>query len=512
MIGDSEGPPDRDARKIIELDLKYETMRELQSELAPMLSNDGLFLPWKEPIETDSVVRFRVMLPEAFTLIEGTGVVVWTRGEGDEQGPSGVAVRYATLPSESQETIDAIIDAHLASGGELFNLDPDSGSSESFPTDALDHRSLDDRGAARREPMTPEEALSDLEQARLEIRGHVEPTPVEPVPAPNAEGVSLEDDYLASVEAQVHQAIAGVRDRVTQVTEPVDPELIELTTDVDAPGAPTTTEPHEPAPDPDPETVIPDFLDRWRHEVDDETGDGGRTERLDFESGVDDVVTDARPARYFDGNDAEGVMAAGDTEDARTRGRPWWIVPLGVGVGVVVVGYVIWLWSLGGDAPEPVPQVVEEIVAPSQGVVDVSVVQETEPEAGVVEEADAMPPQAPIQQPPLEPATVVVSIVWRSGADGTEVEIRGNGTIAESTVETFGLSEPPRILVRIREIQQEYSSYELPVGTPEVERIRIGHHPELTPPALYVVLDLTRPDARVTGVSIEGDTARVTVR
>jgi hypothetical protein len=511
MIGDSGGPPGGDARKIVELDLKYETMRDLQNELAPLLSNDGLFVPWEEPVETDSVVRFRVMLPEEFTLIEGTGVVIWKRGVGDEKGPPGVAVRWASLPSETQETIDAIIDAHLASGGVLFNLEPDSGTAESFPTDALDHRSLDERGAVRREPVMAADVLNDLESARVEIRGGFDSPQPPPASGEQGTGGSPEDDYLASVEAQVHEAIASVRDKVTHVTEPVDPDLIELTTDVDAPTAPTTTEPHEPAPDPDPETVIPDFLDRWRHEVEADAGEGGTTERLDFESGVHDVVADSMSVQADDSGAGDVEAAPGDAPEPVTE-RRWWLVAIGVGLVVGVIGYVVWLWSLGGDVQESVQQVAEQPAAPSEEVVDVTVVQEPESEAGVVEEADAVPPKAPIQQPPLEPATVVVSIVWRSGADGTEVEIRGNGTIAESTVETFGLSEPPRILVRIREIQQEYSSYELPVGTPEVERIRIGHHPELTPPALYVVLDLARPDARVTGVSIDGDTARVTVR
>jgi Tfp pilus assembly protein PilZ len=510
MIGESEGPPDGDARKIVELDLKYETMRDLQNELAPLLSNDGLFVPWEEPVETDSVVRFRVMLPEEFTLIEGTGVVVWTRGASDEKGPSGVAVRYATLPRETQETIDAIIDAHLASGGALFNLEPDSEAVESFPTDALDHRSLDDRGAARREPVSAVDALGDLERARLEIRGGVEPLSAPPASAGEGTGESLEDDYMASVEAQVQEAIASVRDQVTQVTEPVDPELIELTTDVDESAAVPATGTSEPETDSDAESVIPDFLDKWRHELETEAGDGGRTERLDFEPSVEDAATEVTPVRDPDAGDDEFALAGDEHQEPRRGGRPWWLVLLVAGIGVVVVGYVIWLWSLGGDAPEPMPQVVEQAAEPSEDAVDLTPERAPGPEVEAVGEIETEP--APIPQPSLEPATVIDSIVWVSGPDGTEVVIRGNGTIAETTVETFGLSEPPRILVRIREIHGEYSSYELPVGTTEIEKIRIGHHPELTPPALYVVLDLTRPEARVTGVQIEGDTVLVTVQ
>ena len=301
---------------------------------------------------------------------------------------------------------------------------------------------------------------------------------------------------------------------VTHVTEPVDPELIELTTDVDRTAPAPSADAPEPGADADSEaqSVIPEFLDKWRHEVEADTGEGGTTERLDLEPTVEDAAADETPVQETAAGGDELVMVERETQEPRRRARPWWLVPLGVVLAVGVVGYFVWLWSLGGDAPEPIPQAVDQTVEPSEEVVDVTVEQLPESEFEAVEEVEAARPPAPIPQPSLGPATVIDSITWSPSADGTEVVLRGNGTIAETTVETFGLSEPPRILVRIRQIQQEYSSYELPVGTPEVDRIRIGHHPELTPPALYVVLDLARADVRVTGISVEGDTARVTVR
>lgn len=543
MTENSEGPSTGDAREFIELDLRYETIRDLQAELAPRLSNDGLFLPSEEPVPPDTVVRFRVMLPGDFVLVEGTGVVLWTRAPGDENGPPGLAIRYATLPSESQETIDAIIDAHLASGGVLFNLEPESDAGESFPTDALDHRSLDAPGTPRSRPFSAaEDALSELEAARLTVRGDARPSASPSSSTGGSSEVALEDEYLASVERQVEQAIAGRRETDSQATEPLDQELIELTTDVVEPAArPLSldiqtngstadgtgmeagrlgepTSPGESGPpiggaDNEIERVIPDFLDKWRHELEANGGNGGRTERLDFEPSAAEVEADATPGRDAEpGGEDDRAMAAGGPSKPRGGGRRWWLVLAGVGVAVVVVGYVVWLWSLGGEAPEPVPQLMEQAGEPSEDVVEVTTEHIPESEVEALEDTDAAQPAAPIPQPSLEPATAVESILWRSGAEGTEVVIRGNGAIAERTVETFGLSEPPRILIRLREIQQEYSAYELSVGTTEVEQIRVGHHPELTPPALYVVLDLARADARVVDVAVEGDTARVTVR
>ena len=48
-------------------------------------------------------------------------------------------------------------------------------------------------------------------------------------------------------------------------------------------------------------------------------------------------------------------------------------------------------------------------------------------------------------------------------------------------------------------------------GSPHVERIRIGHHPEENPPSIYVVLDLTTDRAKVRETWLEGDTFRVAI-
>jgi uncharacterized protein (TIGR02266 family) len=136
MIRGPEGSDNGDPQEGVEFNLRFETIRQLQTELAPHLSNDGLFVPADDPFPIDTVVRFRVTLPDDFVLIEGTGVVVWSRQPDETGSPPGMAIRYATLAKEAQETIDAIIDAHLASGGVLFNLERDTERSAAFPTDA----------------------------------------------------------------------------------------------------------------------------------------------------------------------------------------------------------------------------------------------------------------------------------------------------------------------------------------------------------------------------------------
>jgi hypothetical protein len=73
------------------------------------------------------------------------------------------------------------------------------------------------------------------------------------------------------------------------------------------------------------------------------------------------------------------------------------------------------------------------------------------------------------------------------------------------------MSDPPRILVRIRKIVEGFDREQIEVNSDEVSAVRIGHHPDQNPPALYVVLDLTGADVVVGATEVEADLLRVTV-
>ena len=103
------------------------------------------------------------------------------------------------------------------------------------------------------------------------------------------------------------------------------------------------------------------------------------------------------------------------------------------------------------------------------------------------------------------------SISWRSRAGATEVVIEADGALEPARVDALRLDAPPRILVRVRGIEAPYTPYRLEVGSPELAAIRVGHHPELEPPTLYVVLDLASPEPLVLEGRVEGVVARVVV-
>jgi hypothetical protein len=65
----------------------------------------------------------------------------------------------------------------------------------------------------------------------------------------------------------------------------------------------------------------------------------------------------------------------------------------------------------------------------------------------------------------------------------------------------------------LRDIARPFETYRYDVGSGEVAAVRVGYHPELKTPTLYVVLDLT-DDSIVTrdGLTVDGDVARMRVR
>ncbi len=595
----------------MELERNFASMRELQAEMAPFLSSDGMFLPASEPLPADTVVRFRITLPEGFVLIEGTGVVIWTRGGADAH-PPGMAIRYVSLAPEAQETIDAIIDSHLASGGDLFALEPDEDGVEGFPTDALQS------GRAtppETYPARPSSTHQELEQARVTIRG--EPgqsrqggaeafddgsrgAAADDVEEPAGQEVGWGEDrgrqaprFLVDVdylrpkragrdvpgreteaagrrEASAAERAAGGKEigepelpgvPVAPVADEEDDTVVVLEADplavaeeIAAAQARDEDAPAEAPPDRPGETAIPSFLESWKDEIADddrpapevmrgvadrpESGHGWLSESFE---GVGPAVERAAPGLVADVAEEDepaampAAAAAPQPPDRARRSSVLWLLPVLAVIALAAGLYVEWDRVRELVAPPPAdtgaPILMTDetaeapAAAPSAEVVPVQAdpVQEPErseapaPSAAEPVPAEGVPVPAPVEEEPvpapepLGPATAVEAISVHPMSPGTAVVVRTNGAVAAGSVAVFPMDDPPRILVRIRGIDEGYPQYEVAGGTREVEKVRIGHHPELRPPALYVVLDLTGPTVGVTDLAVDGDTVRVTV-
>ncbi len=115
---------------------------------------------------------------------------------------------------------------------------------------------------------------------------------------------------------------------------------------------------------------------------------------------------------------------------------------------------------------------------------------------------------------PVSPARAnrVDGIDWVERGSETVITIRGNGSIDTDAVSLHQMDGPPRLLVKLSGIEEQYPLYRVAVGTPAVNQIRIGHHPEQTPSCLYVVLDLAQGGIEVSGIELENDLVKVVVR
>lgn len=131
------------------------------------------------------------------------------------------------------------------------------------------------------------------------------------------------------------------------------------------------------------------------------------------------------------------------------------------------------------------------------------------PPAAVVPEPLASPPPQP---PPLAPAAALAGVSWRAIPAGTEVNIRADGFLAPERVQVNVLTAPPRVLVRLARVAAGTIGEQRTVGTGGIERIRFGYHGELSPPQLYVVLDLASPAVTLDEHTVEGDTVRLVLR
>jgi hypothetical protein len=202
-------------------------------------------------------------------------------------------------------------------------------------------------------------------------------------------------------------------------------------------------------------------------------------------------------------------------------------IGLAVAAALSVVAVAILLWSFWlrpdqptsatkQEAPEaatpaPAGPGVELVEGDTSSVSDVSekaLVSEEGPVAPVV---SSDPRSVEPSETTAAPATRIEDVMAAARPGQTTVVIRGNGSFTDEAVDVKRLRDPPRIWLRIRHIETFYRPNELTVGSPEVQRVRIGHHPEERPSSLYVVLDVADDSVIVTNRSVEGDTISVTV-
>jgi hypothetical protein len=550
------------ASERVDVTIEFETMRQLQAELGPCLAIDGLFVLTDDPAPVESEVGLRVMLPDGFVAFQATGVVIWRRQPGLDQDPPGMAVRYSLVPSESQETIDAIIDAHLSSGGELFDLERVTEDGDVFPTDALDserwqsvpseeiqteletaRRMLGELAATSREAGDQEDRVGEpadsLEDGReiVDIRfDEQDPEPATPMEDPDEAG---DRELFDAISRAVSAPVPGSPDADddTGVADGAEESAARSGTEVGE------------------ELTIPEILDRLENHREDSSTEPDpdeidETEETDTEPEAEveaepesepeiepklsttDGGGEARsPGPAAPPSDEEKVAALASRQHAEVvaqdDGAPaselvssvspmrWIAVAAVVAVGCLA-SLMLWKWGLGGSSEEmpgvaaPVATVSQEEAVPAIAATPEGI-QPEEPGSDPTTVPELIPSEIPQPRPVPAPGTVVRTVSFDPRQGETRVVVETNRPVAENLVSFLPLSDPPRLLVRLRGIERGFSPQRVEVGSAEVERVRIGFHPDQNPPALYVVLDLADEKVVLTQSEVDGEIVRVTV-
>ncbi len=487
------------------VDLRFESLRDLQEEFGPFLSNEGFFLQGRSDFAASDVLRFRLMLPGEFVLVEGAGVVVWTRspGEATPDAPFGAAVGFATLSDQGRELVERIVDSHVERGGKPFDMSRPAGNGapEEFQSQAEDAK----------------ETTGEKDKVRFTVRGAPDPEPEERAVAeeveqrlPFSEDSSAPDDEVSAPQVEAPEEEIGVSDGDGEVSG-----LKEAPVVADTPEAMEISAVSEQSP--------------FAVEV----ADSGLDEAEPVMPAPSDQLDISLPDEQF----LDGDLQTASWEDeepessdlAEKKGRSG-LLRIAVGLIVLTAG----AWAVWMQFPEYVPwgrNVPDMVAAVNDESADEELVSESlapltgeDLEAAVEAAVDAVTAsnQVDESEPTVEPTTVpvpvevvgapghtIVDIRAERGEDGTLVLIRSDGLIEKNRIRTSVLTNPPRILVRISGITSLYRPLEIQVGTPEIQSIRIGHHPETHPPSLWIVLDRVDEGVNIQDVEVSGNAVQV---
>ena len=560
--------PGEHGMKVVEL--QFESLRDLQESFGPYLSTEGFFLEGRQDFDVSDVLRFKLMLPGEFVLIEGTGIVVWLRSpkEASPEVPHGVAVEFATLSDQGRELVERIVASHVEKGGRPFDMSrpelDDSPSSDDESDDDTEHtrpnsarpRTQFSVRETPKEPAEPAPAATAIEET-------AEPAP--PAAPPTAESEPRRPPVEHIPEPAVEPEKEAGSDEADEPLLPFGDTGQRPTEDAPAPDAPRTPETAGP-----PEETPPDTVDDLDFPAEKFIGD------------QTSMIIETTPETHADSSETRQIGESGplaitlpdsdgdaSSETADRSGYPLGENPqprrrLGLFAAVAAIAVLIgagWLvatrypdllpWTfpsgetvstdtaattsetttaepedetgipeaaeVGGEVPQPILS-EEEVAAAVEAAVEAATSGRDsvpEPEAGGSETTEAIEEPIPEPTTPSDPvaapATEIVDIRAESANGGTVILIRGNGSLDEGRIRTSDLASPPRTLIRISGITSDFRPYEIGVGTAEVGSIRIGLHEERQPPSLWIVLDRSDPSVRMRGMRSIGNVVQIEV-
>lgn len=467
------------------VDLIFDTLRQFRQEMAPRLAVDGMFVSTREPLPRGTPVRFRFVLPEEFVLAHGDAFVAWrrTRATHPDLEP-GMALWFQDVEQRSRDIIQELVSIQ-ESLGEVFDTRRPANEVGEFVANEF-------AGSFATSFDLP--ALTSPEETK-------EPAAPETVMVPVAPEVP---------EAPVTR-VAPVATEAP--VAPVAPEapVVDSQKRAEAPVAgdppPGRSSEEEESPNIDRNSVGDSSPHVTRAFAAPEPAAGGE-EGFEVSLMADDSEPDVTPLSETAGSMTDLSVVMDDAEETPEKRRLWPLAGLAV-VFLAAVAAVVW-WLVIRPQEPPVQEVHQSEEAEQPAAVLLLDDSDPEPATEPLEVVEP-DPQTTMATADIEPATRVVDVDVARLGDTTVIGIRGNGDFDDTRLQVSMLKDPPRVLVRIAGIETFYRPNEIEVGSPEVVKVRVGHHPEVTPVKLYVVIDLAEESMAIRGTSVAGDTIRIVV-
>ena len=471
------------------------------------IATGGMFVSTPSPMPVGTAAHFVLQLGsnERPADVEGEATVVWVRPEaGGADQPAGMGMRFNRVEPPGEERLEALFSERQREGDVI----PSAPSGEVAAVDAPDAVEPEEPEAT-----VAEEAAEEI--VEREAADAVEPVEiVEPDPLDAPEPVEI-------VEAEPPDAPEPV-EIVEAASEPSGDDLPAMDPPVAAEDAAGSDEAETPrvelfgdlAEDMDDGWMKPASASRpwlWpavggavllalfivlRGPLMSLIGLGGApTEEVVPAEAPGFELSTPRPGPGTPSADAGDSPAAG--QPSLPSGEP---VADSAAMGDTEASAST---STGETAMEPARPVAAERPAPAPPAVAVETGPPAEPTAAeptAAEPAAAEPtvtrrpvvrrPLAPAAATPPANATALRSITASSTGDRTVIEIVGNAPFQRHHV--MQLDSPPRLVVRLIGVRQDYDASEIRI--PRLRGVRTGVHGRGATRNLHVVLDLAAPD------------------
>ncbi len=549
------------------LKLRFESFRAFIEEYSSRISEEGMFLATKSVQDPGTSVEFEISLSDDFRLLHGVGEVVWKvePGSGSEH-PAGMAVRFKDTDEPSRRLIARLVDNHRKAGGspfvlgetpiEAFRSAPAGRPPEAplAPSVALGDAPTE---VAELPPLEPFDELETLEldlsrpeaqalgtaPAAAPAEGPAEPAPAAPeTPAPDLGETAappqppVGPDVAAPPGWPPGEAEAGGPEDLLSVPEipGVAEEPPDTAEAIEGPSPPPPQPPEPSGPEPAVPEPPPPAL---------EAPAAGPT------------IDPLRPPGLGGPAPVEGYEEISSVEfagAASASSRPAWI-RIALIVAAVAAATFAGAYFFADDLKTALGWGVESEVAggPGAGPAAPELPKRGSPPAGEAAPADGAassgeaedgpapgaevadpavaqtpPPVAPAPATPAErsaPAPVpgetrraagaltgVDRVTWETAPGETVLILWADGPIRSGEYELHRVeSPPPREVIKVFGVSRPFPGREIAVGTPEVERLRIGLHDAPAGQDLHFVADLAAPGVAIASAESAGNTLRV---